>query len=521
MFGKKVFLTACLICFSFVLVMNQAKAATFSSYEKTIPEINNALQSKQITSEKLVQYYLERIKVYDKVLNSLITVNPNALQEAKRLDGMRAQGKILGPLHGVPIILKDNYNTSDMVTTSGAKAFAKLQPKTDAFTVTKLRNAGAIIIAKANLTEIARHGMTVSSMSGQTLNPYDLTRTPGGSSGGTGASIAANFAAAGTGSDTVNSIRSPASANSLVGLRPTRGLVSRTGISPCSEFQDQGGPITRSVVDAAIMLNVMAGYDPADSTTEAVKGKKLPDYAATLKQDGFKNKKIALLTTNLGNDPEVTKIVRQAVNDIKKLGATVVEIDVPELLVSTLIKENDVQQWEQKIDLNKYLAALGSAAPVKNIEEYVATGLLTSSIAKDMAGKAAEKDPEHNPQYLARLKKNAELKTLTEKLMRDQGIDAFFYPHQTILVVQTNDPRGQAGRNGLMASLTGLPALTLPGGFSSPTDSAPLGVPIGVELMGLPFSEESLLSMGYTYEQATKHRKAPLSVPDLDFSSVK
>jgi Asp-tRNA(Asn)/Glu-tRNA(Gln) amidotransferase A subunit family amidase len=490
-------------------------------FEKSIPELSEALKSGRITARDLVEYYLERIKVYDGVLNSLITVNPGALREAERLDAMSAEGKSAGPLHGIPVILKDNYNTRDMVTTSGAKAFARLQPEKDAFTVAKLRAAGAILIAKANMTELARHGMTVSSMGGQTLNPYDLTRTPGGSSGGTGAAVAANFGAAGTGSDTVNSIRSPASANSLVGLRPTRGLVGRTGISPCSSFQDQSGPITRTVADAAVMLNVMAGYDPDDATTGVIKGKTLPDYTQSLKKDGLKNKKIALLTTNLGDDPEVTKIVRRAAEDMKRLGASIVETDVPELHVPALIKNNDVQRWEQKTDLDSYLAALGGNTPVKSTEEYVKTGLLTPSIAKDMAAKAAEREPAKNPEYPARLKKNAELRAFTEKLMRDKGIDAFLYPLQTILVVQTNDPRGQAGRNGLMASVTGLPALTLPGGFSAPTDSAPLGVPVGVELMGAPFSEETLLHMGYTYEQATKHRKPPLSVPDLDFSSVR
>jgi Asp-tRNA(Asn)/Glu-tRNA(Gln) amidotransferase A subunit family amidase len=489
-------------------------------FEKTIPELREAMLSKRMTSSELVTYYLRRIKVYDGVLNSLITVNPKALREAAGLDAMLAQGKIAGPLHGIPVILKDNYDTYDMPTTSGAKALAGLQPRKDAFIAAALRAAGAILMAKANLTELARHGMTVSSMCGQTLNPYDLTRTPGGSSGGTGAAVAANFGAAGTGSDTVNSIRSPASANSLVGLRPTRGLVSRTGISPCAPFQDQGGPITRSVTDAAVMLNVMAGYDPDDASTGAIRGKTLPDYTQSLRKGGLKGAKIALLTTNLGDDPEVTKIVRRAAADMKRLGASIVETDVPELHAPTLIANNDVQRWEQKISLDRYLAAPDRNAPVKSTEEYVRTGLLTPSIAGDMAEKAAERHPETDPEYPARLRKNAELRAFTERLMRDGGIDAFLYPLQTILVVRTDDPRGQAGRNGLTAAVIGLPALTLPGGFSAPTDSAPLGVPVGIELMGAPFGEERLIHMGYTYEQVTQHRKPPLSVPDLDFSSV-
>ena len=319
------------------------------------------------------------------------------MRSPDRRDAERASGKAVGPLHGIPIVLKDNYDTIDMKTTSGALAFKDLQPNRDAFTVQKLREAGAVIIGKANLTELANHGMTVSSMGGQTLNPYDLTRTPGGSSGGTGAAVAANFAAAGTGSDTVNSIRSPSSANSLVGIRPTRGLVSRTGISPCSEFQDQGGPIARCVTDAAILLGVMAGYDPADASTAVMKDKKIPDYTRALSGNAVKGRKIALLATNLGHDPDVRRVMETAVRDFKALGADVVTVDIPELRVSDLIKNNDVQRWEQSISLDNYLKELGKAAPVKNTREYVATGLITPSVAGDMAAKAAEVNPGRQP----------------------------------------------------------------------------------------------------------------------------
>lgn len=509
------------ICyFLSMLKTDRAGAGRYSAYEKTISALAADLKSGRATVAGLVRWHLERIRVYDGLLNALITVNPDAMREAQRLDAMLAAGRIAGPLHGIPIVLKDNFNTRDMPTTSGARVFAGLQPKTDAFTVSRLRAAGAIFIAKANLTELAAHGMSVSSLGGQTLNPYDPTRTPGGSSGGTGAAVAANFAVAGTGSDTVNSIRSPASANSLVGLRPTRGLVSRTGIAPSASFQDQAGPIARTVADAALLLKVMAGYDPADAATAVIMNREPPDYTLSLRGDGLRGKKVALLTTNLGDEPEVTAVVRRAAEDMGKLGAEIVEMDVPELHTPLLMRENDVRRWEQKPDLDKYLADLGDAAPVKSMEAYVATGLLTPSIARDMAEKAAEQNPEKNPEYLARLKKNAALRDFVEDMMRGKGLDAFLYPHQTILAARVDDPRGQAGRNGLAASVTGLPAITLPGGFSSPTDSAPLGVPVGIELMGLSFGEESLIHMGHTYELAARHRRAPLSVPDLDFSSV-
>ena len=239
-----------------------------------------------------------------------------------------------------------------------------------------------------------------------------------------------------------------------------------------------------------------------------------------LESGDFKGKKIALLATNLGHDPDVRRVMEAAVNDFKALGAEVMTVDIPELRVSDLIKNNDVQRWEQSISLDNYLKELGKAAPVKNTKEYVTTGLITPSVARDMAAKAAEVNPADNPEYKARLAKNARLHDFVVKYMADNNIDAFLYPLQSILVVQTNDKRGQAERNGLMASVTGLPAITLPGGFSSVTPTAPEGVPVGVELMGAPFSEELLIGMGYAYEQATKHRKAPVAFPDLDFSSV-
>lgn len=362
-------------------------------FEKNVQELHSEMLNKKISSKELVEYYLTRIKVYDGAINSIITINPNALDEAEKMDSLAAQGKTVGPLHGIPILLKDNYDTYDMPTTSGALALKDLKPKKDAFVVDKLRKAGSIFIGKANLTEMANHGMSISSMGGQTLNPYDLSRTPGGSSGGTGAGVAANFAVMGTGSDTVNSIRSPSSANSLVGIRPTRGLVSRTGISPCSDWQDIGGPIARNVSDATLMLGVIAGYDPLDKSTEAVKGKIIEDYSKALKTGGLEGKRIALITNNMGNDPELMKVVVQAVADVKKLGAEVIHVDIPELYVPTLIKENDVQKWEQSPNLDSYLAYEGDASPVKTTKEYIETGLLTPSIEADFKMKNAVSDP--------------------------------------------------------------------------------------------------------------------------------
>lgn len=507
-----------------VVVMNAVTASSGVAddlcFEKSVAQLQDEFNSGKLSSVQLVDYYLKRIKVYDGVINSMITINPKAMAEAKRLDDERAHGHIEGPLHGIPIVLKDNYDTFDMPTTSGALAFKDLVPAKDAFTVEKLRKAGAIFIGKSNLTEIANHGMTISSMGGQTLNPYDLTRTPGGSSGGTGAAVAANFAVMGTGSDTVNSIRSPSSANSLVGIRPTKGLVSRTGISPCSDFQDMGGPIARSVEDAAVMLKVMAGYDAEDKSTEIIKERQLDDYSKALKKGSLKGKRLGLITNNMGNDPAVMGVLNQAVADLKKLGAEVVDADIPELFLPKLIKEHDVQKWEQARDLDAYLKREGDAAPVKNTKEYVATGLLTASIVDDFKMKSAVIDPDNDPEYQARIKKNLALRDFVVDYMHKHDLDAFVYPLQGVLVVKTTEPKGQYARNGLMASVTGLPAIDVPGGFSKPDDTAPLGVPVGIEFMAEPFSESKLIGMAFDYEQATKHRKAPEGLPDLDFSSV-
>ena len=485
-------------------------------FEKNVTQIQHALRENRLTSVELVEYYLHRISVFDGILNSIITINPKALEQAAELDKKRKQGEYLGVLHGIPIVLKDNFDTYDLPTTSGAKAFEKLQPHKDAFIVDKLRKAGAIILAKTNLTEMANHGMTVSSAVGQTLNPYDLTRTPGGSSGGTGASITANFAVMGTGSDTVNSIRSPASANALVGIRASRGLVSRSGISPCSDLQDMVGPIARCVEDAAIMLSVISGYDHNDESTLPMKGKNVPDFTSGMKNYSLKNKRICLVSNIAGSDPDVLRIVDNAVFSLRENGAEVIVREIEELYVPDLLKNNDVQLFEQKLCLDKYLSDCESRySPIRSTEEYVGTGLLTPSIVDDMRKKSLIKDPDSSPEYIKRLSRNRKLKEFIEKYMKDNSIDAFMYPLQNVLPVRTDDKRGQTGRNGLIASVTGLPAITVPGGFSKSDETARIGVPIGIEFLSEIFTENKLIGIAYAFEQATKHRKPPIGFPDL------
>jgi amidase len=257
-------------------------ATDFKVEEATIPEIEQAFRDHRLTCHQLVQTYFNRIAAYDKQgpkLNAILTLNGSALAAADHLDAAFAQGGAVGPLHCVPVVLKDNYNTADLPTTGGSLSLEGAQPDKDAFVVARLRSAGAIILAKTNMHEFALSGTTVSSLGGQTLNPYDLTRTPGGSSGGTGVAVASNLAMAGTGSDTVNSIRSPSSANALVGVRPTHGLLSLNGIMPVSSTQDAIGPLARRVVDAAAMLQAMAAADPADPQTRGPPAPGLPRRA--------------------------------------------------------------------------------------------------------------------------------------------------------------------------------------------------------------------------------------------------
>jgi len=262
----------------------------FNPLEKDVPALGEAMERGETTAADLVEYYLNRIELYDQqgpCLNAIVCINPNAIADAEKLDEERRAGKVRSKLHGIPIALKDNFDTFDMPTTAGSLPLKDSRPTKDAFVVSKLRQAGAVILAKTNLTEFARHGVTVGSLMGQTLNPYDLTRTPGGSSGGTGAALAANMAAVGMGTDTVNSVRSPSSANSLVGLRPTTGLLSRNGIVPCSSTQDMAGPLARTVTDIAILLDICAGYDSQDEKSAEQIGRCPDTYLTYLNNSTF------------------------------------------------------------------------------------------------------------------------------------------------------------------------------------------------------------------------------------------
>ena len=486
--------------------------SNFEYMETTVAAIHAAMLAKEISCRDLVEFYLKRIDTYDKkgpCLNSIILVNPKAREEADRVDAeFNKTGKLPLPLQGIPILLKDNFDTYDMPTTAGSLSLAGFIPQGDAFVVDRLRRAGAIILAKTNLHEFAIWGETISSVLGQTLNPYDLTRTPGGSSGGTGAGIAANFGLIGIGTDTINSVRSPASANNLVGIRPTLGLVSRSGIVPYSLTQDTAGAICRTVEDAVRTLDVIAAYDSADAETAWGVGMVPPSYTAFLRKDGMKGKRIGILESFFGKEEkhaQVNRVVRDAIRVFSQNGAET--ISLTENIDSGWLTSRVSVHLDDLMDhLNRYLTALPPHAPVHSLEEVMASGKYHPSIKANMdtALALSTETPEYNKKLILR----QETRTRLMKLMADYKLDAIVYPHQQQLVCKAGESQQQ--RNGVLCSVTGFPSIAVPAGFSPAEPDAPLGVPVGMEIIGRPWSEPILIEIAYSFEQASKFRKAPL-----------
>lgn len=481
--------------------------------EATISSVHNAIKAGELTCHQLVEMYIERIEKYDKVgpsLNSVIMINPNVLDIADEMDRKFKESGFTGPLHGIPVLLKDNVDTGDMPTTAGSLSLEGVIPEDDAFITKKLKAAGAIILAKTNLHEFAVWGETISSMLGQTLNPYDLNRTPGGSSGGTGAAIAANFGIIGIGTDTINSIRSPASACSLVGFRPTIGLVSRDGIVPYSLTQDTAGPITRTVEDAVKVLDVIAGYDTKDSSTAWSKGRIPKSYSSYLKKDGLRRKKIGVLKSFFGNreiHADVNEIINNCLEDMRKNGAIIVPIE-ENLDSDRLINEISVHLYDLKAHLNIYLQELGPRANVHSLSDVITSGKYHEGIEENI--KIAQTLDIEMPEYYRRLIKRMELRNFVMSILAQYELDAIVYPHQKRPVVQLGE--AQVERNGVLGSVTGFPSCVVPAGFTSSTYSAPIGIPVGIEILAMEWNEPTLIEIAYAYEQATHYRKAPISV---------
>lgn len=340
---------------------------SFNVLETSIEKIHNAVKKGKTSFEEITKIYIDRIRLYDQStrLNSIVILNPNAIADAKALDKEYQRTKKLRPLHGIPLIVKDNFNTKNLQTTGGSLALKGSLPQDDAFQIKQLKKAGAIVLAKSNMAEWAFSAYkTESSIAGITRNPYDLTRVPAGSSGGTAAAVSANFGALGVGTDTGNSIRGPASHNGLVGIRSTMGLTSRDGIIPLLLRNDIAGPICRTVEDAVRILNVIAGYDPNDKITSLAKGK-VKDYLSFLKKDGLRNKRIGVFRHYIDTktiDPEVKAITEKAILDLKSQGATIVD---PFVIADFDTLTKKLWAFSFQYEVNNYLKTLGENAPIR------------------------------------------------------------------------------------------------------------------------------------------------------------
>jgi amidase len=487
----------------------------FDVREATVADIHDALAGGECTAVGLVDRYRARIGAYDDELNAVLTLNGDARDRAEALDERFAEEGLTGPLHGVPILLKDNHDTADMPTTAGSAALADCVPEEDAFVVEQLRDAGAVILGKTNLQELSFGVDTISSLGGATKNAYDLNRRPSGSSGGTAVAVAANLAAVGTGSDTCSSVRSPPAFNDSVGVRPSRGLVSGTGIVPLCATQDTAGPITRTVEDAAGMLDVMVGYDPADPQTATGVGE-VPDdgYVSHLDPDGLEGARIGVARDLFGldedsdADPEaaeaVTAVVDDAITEMEAAGATIV--DPVEIIDRDVLDSARVLGHEFKRDIDEYLRGRDDV-PYDSLAELVETGTIAPSIEKriregDILGTETESHRK-NATYLDKLERRREIRVDTEARMVDRNLDALVYPPSSIPPVEIPAHQPFAEMRCELAAHTGMPAVTLPAGF---TDD---GLPVGVELLGRKFAEPRLFELAYGFEQATDHRREP------------
>lgn len=499
---------------------SQAPVRSFSAPEATIGEIRTAMRGGRLTARQLVDAYLERIDAYDKLgprINALITVSSDARHVADSLDAIFARTRqFVGPLHGIPVIIKDNIDTRDMPTTAGSLALVGSRPPDDAFVVQRLRAAGAIILAKSNLPDFASLTFeTVSSaLRGYTRNPYDLAVTTAGSSGGTASAVAANFGTVGLGTDTGNSIRGPAAFLSLVGLRPTVGLVSRDGVVPLDPARDVTGPMTRTVRDAAVVLDVIVGDDPADTMTARSRGH-VPagGYETRLKTGALRGARIGVLR-QLSNsptaDPEVLRRFEQALAAMRKGGANVLD-PVNIAGASSLAQRTPRECRPFRQALAQYLQSLGRDAPVRTLDEIVASGKVLPSLDERFRMYRDAPAPETNAACRAADQQVDNLRAQVQRLLDDEHLDALAYPswnNPPRLLGDLNTPDGSNGPR--IASVIGFPAITVPMGFVRNGR-----LPVGLELLGAEWSEARLLELAYGYEAATHLRRAPINTPPL------
>ncbi len=483
------------------------EGAGFEVAEASILELQDAMQEGRVTSAELVDLHLARILAYDRAgpaLNTIIRLNPRARAQADSLDAERAQGTVRGPLHGIPVLMKDNYDISWMPTTGSSLALAGLRPPDDAHQVARLREAGAVFLGKTNLHELAAGITTISSLGGQTRNPYDPARNPGGSSGGTGAAVAASFAAVGWGTDTCGSIRIPSAVHNLFGLRPTKGLSSIDGILPLSHSQDTGGPLARTVTDLAIALDATAGMDSADSATAILEGRDVPVFRDALDASALEGARIGVLdewVSESGTAGSVTEVIRAALEEMEGLGATVVDVSLPDGVLSG----TGLIDYDFKFDLADYLAGIPDA-PVTSLGEIIEAGLHHEALDRTFRRRNAREERD-TPGLAETLERRRALVAAVTGLMDREDLDALAYPTMRQETALIGAP--PAGSTCTLSAHTGLPALTIPAGF---TDS---GLPVGLELLGRSLDDARLVGFAFAHESAAPKRRAPLSTPPL------
>lgn len=496
----------------------------FELDELPVRELQQGMSSGKFTARSLTEKYLARIDAIDKrTINSVIEVNPEALAIAEQLDRERQAKGPRGPLHGIPVLIKDNIGTHDrMMTTAGSLALKGSVPPRDAFVAQKLREAGAVILGKTNLSEWANFRSTHSTSGwsgrgGQTNNPYALNRNPCGSSSGSGAAVSANMCAVAIGTETDGSIVCPSNANGIAGIKPTVGLVSRAGIVPISHTQDTAGPMARTLADAAALLGALTGVDPNDSATAASNGKARSDYTQFLDPKGLRGTRLGVVRKAFGFDPAVDRIMDEALAEMKRQGATLVDpADMP-TWGKWQKQEVELMLYEFKAGLNAYLAGLGPQAPVHTLEEIVKFNQAHAKdempyFGQELFTQAQAKGPLTSKGYLDALKE-------AQKLTRKEGIDAIMDKHKLdALVAPTGGPAwltdlvdgdSFGGGSSSASAVAGYPDVTVPAGFI-------FGLPVGISFFGRAWSEPTLIRIAYAFEQATKARKAPRFLPTVD-----
>jgi amidase len=497
----------------------RVEVPSFEFDEMTISALQEGMKSGKYTARGIAEKYLGRIEAIDRHgpgVNSVIETNPDALAIAEAMDKERKEKGPRGPLHGIPVLIKDNIDTADkMMTTAGSLALVGSKPPKDSFLAQKLREAGAVLLGKTNLSEWANIRSNYSSSGwsgrgGQTHNPYALDRNPCGSSSGSGAAASANFCAVAIGTETDGSIVCPSSSNGIVGIKPTVGLVSRAGIIPISHTQDGAGPMCRTVRDAAILLGALTGEDPDDTATAASRGKSFTDYTQFLKPHGLRGARIGVVRKTFGFLPAVDKIMEDSLLAMKNEGAVLVDPAEIETLGKWSESETDAFMYELKADLNAYLARLGPGAPVKTLKDIIEFNERNHEkempfFGQDNFLKAEDKGPLTSKEYLDDIAKN-------HRLARTEGIDATMDKYKLdALVAPTGGPAWLTdhidgdhfgGGSSSPAAVAGYPDITVPAGFV-------FGLPVGISFFGRAWSEPVLIRLAYAFEQATSVRKPP------------